>query len=147
MSWIQGCLKAKATLCLSSLSLRLSPSDSSIPHLIPSHPIIHFTSQVRRTPLQSSSRTYPARFCYNAIPSISINPIHTDHSQPNSKGTSKYLTKTYPVAFSNIPLALSVTFSLTLRDLAGSIFPWPNFFSAASRPVRSTCQLRGPNKR
>ena len=40
----------------------------------------------------------------------------------------------YPVMFSNIPLALSVTFSFTPRSFAGSTLPWPNFFSTASRP-------------
>ena len=33
-----------------------------------------------------------------------------------------------------MPLALSVTFSLTPRSFVGSILPWPNFFSTASRP-------------
>lgn len=42
---------------------------------------------------------------------------------------------TYPVAFSNMPRALSVIFSFIPRCLTGSILPWPNFFSAKSRPV------------
>ena len=40
----------------------------------------------------------------------------------------------YPVAFSNMPRAPSVTFSFMPRCLAGSTLPCPNFFSAASRP-------------
>ena len=48
----------------------------------------------------------------------------------NLSGTS------LPVAFSNRPRALSVTFSFMLRCLAGSILPCPNFFSTASRPFK-----------
>lgn len=53
-------------------------------------------------------------------------------STPFSKKTAK---TSYPVAFSNIPLALSVTFSFTPRSFCGSTLPWPNFFSTASKPV------------
>lgn len=45
--------------------------------------------------------------------------------------------RTYPVIFSNMLRAPSVIFSFVLRILEGSTFPWPNFFSAKSRPVYS----------
>jgi len=41
---------------------------------------------------------------------------------------------TYPVAFSNMPRAWSVTFSFMPRCLVGSTLPWPYFFSTVSRP-------------
>ena len=47
-----------------------------------------------------------------------------------------------PVSFSPMPRIPSVTFSFIPRDLAGSTLPWPNFFSAASRPFEGSVSVR-----
>lgn len=98
-----------------------SPPPTHLPHPSPTPPTPILIRKLLRHFLPTQHQPY--------------SPKPPPPLSPNTSPPTIRRVKTYPVAFSNMPRAPSVTFSFMPRCFSGSTLPWPNFFSMASRPV------------